>query len=53
MPGNGLGLYIVKQIVELHGGAVTLDSSPHGTTFTMLVPICGPPADPLALIRSR
>lgn len=53
VPGTGLGLYIVKQIVELHGGMMTVDSSPAGSTFTMVLPICGPPADPLALIRSR
>ncbi len=53
LPGTGLGLYIVKQIIELHGGVVKVDSSPAGSTFTMLLPICGPPADPLALIRSR
>jgi signal transduction histidine kinase len=53
VPGTGLGLYIVKQIIELHGGVMTVDSSPAGSTFTMLLPICGPPADPLALIRSR
>ena len=41
----------MKQIIELHGGVMKVDSSPAGSTFTMLLPICGPPADPLALIR--
>lgn len=37
--GLGLGLYLVKQIVELHGGAVTLDSEPwQGATFTIRLP---------------
>jgi signal transduction histidine kinase len=53
VPGTGLGLYIVKQIVELHGGAMDVVSSPAGSTFTMRVPIAGPPSDPLALVRGR
>jgi signal transduction histidine kinase len=39
LPGLGLGLYIVRQIVELHGGQVTLKSAPgHGSTFAILLP---------------
>jgi signal transduction histidine kinase len=53
VPGTGLGLYIVNQIIELHGGAVDVSSSPAGSTFTMRIPIAGPPADPLALVRGR
>jgi signal transduction histidine kinase len=49
--GTGLGLYIVKQIVQLHSGSIAVTSSPEGSTFTMRVPIAGPPADPLALVR--
>jgi signal transduction histidine kinase len=38
-PGLGLGLYLVRRIVELHGGLVTLDSEPgRGATFTILLP---------------
>lgn len=37
--GYGLGLYYVKQIVEKHGGSVSVESSlGQGTTFTILLP---------------
>jgi signal transduction histidine kinase len=44
VPGTGLGLYIVKQIVELHGGTMDVFSTDQGSTFTMRLPIGGPPA---------
>jgi len=38
--GAGLGLSIVKSLVELHGGEVRLDSQPgQGTTVTCVFPI--------------
>lgn len=38
--GTGLGLYVVKQVVEDHGGAVTLDSDAgKGTTITFTLPL--------------
>ena len=38
--GLGLGLYIARRIVELHGGALTVASSGagHGSTFTIVLP---------------
>jgi two-component system OmpR family sensor kinase len=37
-PGTGLGLYIVKQIAELHGGRVEVVSAPErGSTFRLLL----------------
>jgi PAS domain S-box-containing protein len=36
--GLGLGLFITKQLVLAHGGAITLDSGDSGTTFRVRLP---------------
>jgi signal transduction histidine kinase len=36
--GCGLGLPIVKRIVESHNGDVTVSSSQHGTRFVIMLP---------------
>jgi signal transduction histidine kinase len=48
--GAGLGLAIVRAIVERHGGSVRFDSAPgHGTTFIMELPYT-PPTSPVASV---
>jgi len=38
--GSGLGLYLVKYFVELHGGQISVESEPEkGSTFTFSLPI--------------
>jgi PAS domain S-box-containing protein len=43
LPGTGLGLTVVKQAVEMHGGAVEISSKlGQGTTFYVTLPISAP-----------
>jgi PAS domain S-box-containing protein len=45
--GMGIGLYVVKEIVELHGGAVEVASQERqGSTFTISLPLLAVDASP-------
>ena len=44
IPGTGLGLYLVKSLVELHGGEISCESAPGaGSVFIIRLPL-QPPA---------
>lgn len=43
VPGSGLGMALVRAIVERHGGTVSLDSKAgHGTVVSLRLPIAAP-----------
>jgi signal transduction histidine kinase len=44
--GLGIGLTLVKRVVELHGGSVMVSSSPAGSCFTLRLPAIDPPSLP-------
>jgi CheY-like chemotaxis protein len=53
--GLGLGLAIVRQLVELHGGAVTAESpvTREGCTFKVILPLPSVPHEPSAEEKTR
>jgi two-component system sensor histidine kinase MprB len=55
LPGSGLGLSIVKQVVDGHGGTVAIHNRPSGGTVVSLtlVPIGPAPESPIPLVDAR
>lgn len=54
VPGVGLGLFVVRRIVEAHGGRIELDSAPgQGATFTVHLPRRAAPRQPTNGVAGR
>jgi PAS domain S-box-containing protein len=57
--GLGIGLSLAKQLIELHGGTIEVQSGPEGTTFLTRLPLATerrkverPPEQPRGPVRS-
>ena len=52
--GSGLGLFIVKSVVDAHGGGIAVASAVGvGTTFTIRLPLAAPPVAACAAAASH
>ena len=52
--GSGIGLALVRELVRMHGGDVTVESlEGQGSTFTVTIPVGGVPASAAALATER
>lgn len=40
--GLGIGLFLAKSFIDAHGGTLSFTSTPHGTTFTIQIPLFDP-----------
>lgn len=53
IPGTGIGLNLVKQLVELHGGSIVLESEEGiGSTFTVRLPVNMEGSRPVLLAKA-
>jgi signal transduction histidine kinase/ligand-binding sensor domain-containing protein/DNA-binding response OmpR family regulator len=50
-PGTGIGLSLVKELVELHGGSIVVDSGSAGTTFAAMIPPRAP-VDGISVVKA-
>ena len=43
VPGSGIGLTLVRHIIQAHGGEIRVESVPNaGSTFTIILPVMRP-----------
>lgn len=50
--GTGLGLYLAKELIGMHGGSITVASEPDkGSTFTIMIPLVSSGSHEAASVR--